>query len=128
MYDNDELLDILLEHVSGDAKKAVSGILPASGQFDRAMKILQELCRNTRMIVNSNLATLRSHVVVQDKKADQLRSLCDVISTMIELFRSLDLEHELKSSIIVHNAVSKMAQTLIYRWHEWATGHPIRSV
>ena len=89
LYDDDELLDLLLEHVSGDAEKALSGILPGSGQFDRAMKILQERFGNTRLIVNSDLATLRRHSVVQDKKADQLRSLCDVISTMIESYLSL---------------------------------------
>ena len=42
IYDENEMLELFLENVSGDAENALKGILPSSGQFDRAMKILEE--------------------------------------------------------------------------------------
>ena len=101
IYDENEMLDLLLEHVRDDAENALKGILPGSGQFDRAMKILEERFGNVRTITNANLKALRSHPQVQGHNPSQLRSLSDVISNMIESFRSLKLNHELKSSFIV---------------------------
>ena len=77
-YDEDELLDIVLDHVGGEAEKAIRGILPGSGQFKRAMEILEQRFGNDRVIVNANLAALKSHSVVQEKRADQLRALSNV--------------------------------------------------
>ena len=76
LYDEDELLVIVLDHVGGEAEKAIREILPGSGQFKRAMEILEQRFGNNRVIVNAiNLAALKSHPVVQEKRADQLRSL-----------------------------------------------------
>ena len=74
LYDEDKLLDIVLDHVGGEAEKAIHGILPASGQFKRAMEILEQRFGNDRVIVNANMAALKSHPDVQEKRADQLRS------------------------------------------------------
>ena len=53
LYDEDKLLDIVLDHVGGEAEKAIHGILPASGQFKRAMEILEQRFGNDRVIVNA---------------------------------------------------------------------------
>lgn len=58
IYEEDEMLD--LEHVSGDAEKAVTGILPGSGHFKGATKI-----RECKYFVNVNLEAVRSHPRVQ---------------------------------------------------------------
>ena len=120
IYDENEMLDLLLENVSGDAENALKGILPGSGQFDRAMKILEESFGNVRTITNANLKALRSHPQVQGHNPSQLRSLSHVISNMIESFRSLKLNHELKSSFIVQEAVAKLPTFLFHKWHEWS--------
>ena len=125
LYDEDELLDIVLDHVGGEAEKAVRGVLPGSGQFKRAMaEILEQRFGNDRVIVNANLAALKSHSVVQEKRADQLRALSNVILAMVGSFKSLNIAHELKSGSLVQDAVSKLPQSLFYRWHEWAGEHP----
>jgi hypothetical protein len=126
IYDENEMLDLLIEHVRGDAENALKGILPGSGQFNRAMKILEERFGNVRTITNANLKALRSHPQVQGHNPSQLRSLSDVISNMIESFRSLKLNHELKSSFIVQEAVAKLPTFLFYKWHEWSSDHPER--
>ena len=126
IYDENEMLDLLLEHVRDDAENALKGILPGSGQFDRAMKILEERFGNVRTITNANLKALRSHPQVQGHNPSQLRSLSDVISNMIESFRSLKLNRELKSSFIVQEAVAKLPTFLFYKWHEWSSDHPER--
>ncbi len=65
IYDENEMLDLLLEHVRDDTENALKGVLPGSGQFDRAMKILEERFGNVRTITNANLKALRSHPQVQ---------------------------------------------------------------
>ena len=82
--DENEMLDLLLKNVSGDAKNALKEILPGSGQLDRAMKILEERSGNVRTITKANLQALRSHPQVQGHNPSQLRSLSVVISNMIE--------------------------------------------
>ena len=73
IFDENEMLDLLLEHVRDDAENALKGILPGSGQFDRAMKILEERFGNVRTITNANLKALRSHPQVQGHNPSQLR-------------------------------------------------------
>ncbi len=89
IYDENEKPDLLLEHVRYDAENTLKGILPGFGQLDRAMKILEERFGNVRTITNANLKALISHPQVQGHNPSQLRSLYDVISNMIESFRSL---------------------------------------
>ena len=124
LYVEDELLDIVLDHLGGEAEKAIRGILPGSGQFKRAMEILEQRFGNGRVIVNANLAALKSHPVVQEKRADQLRALSNVILAMVGSFKSLNIAHELKSGSLVQDAVSELPQSLFYRWHEWSVEHP----
>ena len=114
----------MLENVSGDAENALKGNLPGSGQFNRAMKILEERFGNVRTITNANLKAIRSHPQVQGHNPSQLRSLSDVISNMIESFRSLKLNPELRSSFIVQEAVAKLPTYLFHKWHEWSSDHP----
>lgn len=57
IYDENEMLF--------DAGNALKGVLPGSGQFDRAMKILEEKFGNVRKITNANLKVLKSHPQVQ---------------------------------------------------------------
>lgn len=115
IYDEEEMLDLLLDHVSGDAEKAVKRILPRTGKFKRAMKILEERFGNAKSVVNAKLKALRSHPPVQGHNSSRLGSLSDVISTMLESFRSLKLQHELKSSFIVQEAVAKLPTSLLYK-------------
>ena len=68
LYDDDEMLNIIQENVTGEAETAIKGILPGSGQFTKAMQILQDRFGNERAIIQANIASLRAHAVVQENE------------------------------------------------------------
>ena len=43
---------------------------------------------------------------------------------MVQSFKSLKLEHDLKSSSIVQDAASKLPQSLFFKWHERVSDNP----
>lgn len=80
LYDDDEMLNIVQENVSGEIlyfilrflyarisklKKNIERILSGSGQSKRSMQVLQSRFGNERQIIQTNIASLKAHTVVQ---------------------------------------------------------------
>lgn len=61
VFDDNDLLSMLLAHVKGEAKRALTGILHGSGQYDRAWEILTSRYGNKTRITINKLEVIRKH-------------------------------------------------------------------
>lgn len=115
-YTEDELLDLLLANVAGKAESALNGILPGSGKYKKAWEILTERFGQPNQIIESYNDALRKCAVVNERNPEQLRSLAEVVSSLVAVFESTGNEAELKSTFHVREAVRKLPPSLKLAW------------
>ena len=115
-YTQDELLDLLLTHTTGKAETAIRGILPGSGGYSKAWSIFKERFGESARIMQTYDDELRKFTVVSEKNVEQLRSLAEIISSLVSVFESLGKEAELESRYHVREAVRKLPPSLKLAW------------
>jgi hypothetical protein len=121
VYDNDELLSILLTHVKGEAKRSLTGILHGSGQYEKAWEILVGRYGNKTKITNVKLEALRKHPQVTLGNLPSLRDFIDALSAFMESMRNAGRDAELQSSLLIVDCLPKVPKNMIYSWNKKVT-------
>ncbi len=118
VFDNDDLLSFLLSHVKGEAQRGLRGILPGSGQYEKAWEILTIRYGNKTRINNNNLDAIRKHAPVSPNNLMQLRSFIDTVSAFIESMRSANRINELHSGLLIADLLQKLPRNVVYQWNK----------
>ena len=85
-YTEDELLDLLLANVAEKVERALNGKLPGSGKYKKAWEILTDRFGQPNQIIHSYSDALRKCAVVKELNPEQLRSLAEVVSSLLAVF------------------------------------------
>lgn len=118
VYDDDELLSILLTHVKGEAKRALTGILHGSGQYWKAWDIFTGRYGNKTRLTNVKLEAIRKHAAVTLNNLTQLRDLIDSLSAFMETMRCAGRLHELQNSLLIADLLLKLPRSMIHSWNK----------
>ena len=119
-YNENELLNLLLTNVKGEAETALQGILPNSLEYYEAWRILEKRFGDPLKIVQSYRKALKSSPSVPEKNAAQLRSLTDKVTSLISVFKSLGRTGDLLSDSYVEE-VADVVKDQMDRHHQSAT-------
>ena len=125
-YNENELLNLLLTNVKGEAETALQGILPNSSEYYEAWRILEKRFGDPIKIVQSYRRALKSSPSVLEKNAAQLRSLTDKVTSLISVFKSLGRTGDLLSDSYVEDVLEKLPTLLKTRWIDIIKVHPER--
>ena len=125
-YNENELLNLLLTNVKGEAETALQGILPNSSEYYEAWRILEKRFGDPIKIVQSYRRALKSSPSVLEKNAAQLRSLTDKVTSLISVFKSLGRTGDLLSDSYVEDVLVKLPTLLKTRWIDIIKAHPER--
>ena len=125
-YNENELLNLLLTNVKGEAETALQGILPNSSEYYEEWRILEKRFGDPIKIVQSYRKALKSSPSVLEKNAAQLRSLTDKVTSLISVFKSLGRTGDLLSDSYVEDVLEKLPTSLKTKWIDIIKAHPER--
>ena len=104
LYSKNELLNLLLMTVKGEAEMALQGILPNSNGYFEAWRILGRRFGDPLKIVQTHRKTLLCPSV-SENNASQLQLLAEKVISLVSVLKSLGQSDDLLSDSYVDDVI-----------------------
>ncbi|KAL9975997.1 hypothetical protein ACROYT_G013226 [Oculina patagonica] len=104
--------------LTGDAKKAVGGMLNHGHLFKAALTELEEQFGNKEIVAGAFMKTVLDHPIVVEGDIAQLRSFYNTLHNAVATLKGLGYSHDLMSSTNTRAVLQKLPEPLKEKWGE----------
>lgn len=113
-----QLKDALL----GEPRSIVSQILPLTGSYDQAMKLLKEKYESTRAIVDGQLSKLYAIPTIDLPTAQAFRDMSNTINGLIATLNCCEIDTKSWDAILIFHVSRKFDSVTLSLWEEKLEG------
>ena len=125
MLDSEKLTH-LQKLVSGDAKSQIRGYGCNGSRYDPAIQPMHSEFGNPTKIVTSFLKRLDNFNSPSLRHQRSYKDLANFLRTMVDTFTTMDFQHDLHSTTIVHTVLGKLPTLCRLEWNRFTLHHHIR--